>query len=181
MTFENDLEVVVLPTSELVPYANNAKKHTRGQVDTICESIKQFGFNDPIAVWHNSNGEPEIVEGHGRVLAAQKLGIKELPTIALDRLSDEQRRAYTHVHNQTTMNSGVNKDILFFDLSQLSKQFNFADFGFDNFAEKKEENLVNLELMELNEFEHHDYIVFLFDTVHDFVRACDEFAIKKRR
>lgn len=135
----NDLKIETAKVSDLVPYANNAKIHTDAQVDTICESIKEFGFNDPIGVWHNENGEAEIVEGHGRVLAAEKLGIKEVPIIALDRLSDEQRRAYTHVHNQTTMNSGWDFDTLDKDIDALI--FDWESFGFDISENDCENNL----------------------------------------
>lgn len=64
-----DLKIEETPVKTLIPYANNAKIHTRKQVDQIAASISEFGNCDPIAVWHNENGEPEIVEGHGRVLA----------------------------------------------------------------------------------------------------------------
>ena len=123
------LQVEYEATESLVPYANNAKIHTSEQVEQICSSIREFGFNDPIAVWTNKDGESEIVEGHGRVLAAQKLGIDKVPVIHLDRMSDEQRRAYTHVHNQLTMNTGWDFDTLQCDMEELD--FDFEDFGFD--------------------------------------------------
>ena len=124
------LQVEYEATESLVPYANNAKIHTSEQVEQICSSIREFGFNDPIAVWTNKDGESEIVEGHGRVLAAQKLGIDKVPVIHLDRMSDEQRRAYTHVHNQLTMNTGWDFDTLQCDMEELD--FDFEDFGFDS-------------------------------------------------
>ena len=84
----------------------------RWQVEQIANSIDQFGFNDPIGVWTNPQGVCEIVEGHGRLLAAQKLGIEKVPVIRLDHLDDDARRAYVHVHNQTTMTSGFDLDKL---------------------------------------------------------------------
>ncbi len=122
-------QIELVKTSELVPYANNAKMHTNTQVEQIAASITEFGFNDPIAVWTNQDGRPEIVEGHGRVLAAERLGILELPVIRLDHLTDEERRAYTHVHNQTTLNSGFDMDILDRDFELLD--FDWEKFGFD--------------------------------------------------
>ena len=101
-----DLKVEAVATASLVPYAANAQLHSSEQVAQIAASISEFGFSDPVAVWENTGGELEIVEGHGRVLAAQRLGIAEVPAFRLDHMSDEQRRAYTHVHNQTTLNSG---------------------------------------------------------------------------
>lgn len=124
------LVVTMVPTSELAPYAGNAKIHTDEQVAQIAASIEEFGFNDPVGVWHDADGTPVIVEGHGRVLAAKELGIEELPTIAPDHLSDAQRRAYVHVHNQTTLTSGFDMEALQRELDALP-EFDWADFGFD--------------------------------------------------
>lgn len=124
------LEIVELPVSELVEYANNAKLHPHEQVDQIANSISEFGNNDPIAVWHNDQGEPEIVEGHGRLMALRKLGIETAPVIYLDHLTDEQRRAYALVHNKLTMNSDFDFEILADELADL-ESFDMDDFGFD--------------------------------------------------
>lgn len=124
-----DLKIEFEPTETLIPYVNNANIHTEEQVEQIVASIKEFGFNDPIAVWTNENGESEVVEGHGRVLAAKKLGLDLLPVIHLDSLSDEARRAYTHIHNQLTRNSKFDFDTLQEEIANLN--FDFDDFGFD--------------------------------------------------
>lgn len=107
-----ELEAVMLKTAELLEYTGNAKLHPAEQVDQIAASIEEFGFNSPVLAWHNQEGEPEIVAGHGRVMAARKLGIEELPVVFLDHMSDEQRRAYVLVDNQLTMNSGFDETIL---------------------------------------------------------------------
>ena len=125
-----DLTVTMTPTDELVPYAGNAKEHPDWQVEQIAASISEFGFNDPVAVWHDADGRPVIVEGHGRVLAAQQMGLAELPTIALDHLTDAQRRAYVHVHNQTTLTSGFDMDALQRELASLP-EFDWEGFGFE--------------------------------------------------
>ena len=125
------LEVVDVPTDELVTYANNAKLHPHEQVDQIAESIRQFGFIDPSAVLTNADGELEIVEGHGRLMAAKLLGLQTVPTIRLDHLTDEQRRAYTHVHNKLNMNSGFDLEILGNELESID--FEWEEFGFDVF------------------------------------------------
>lgn len=125
-----ELTVEEMPTEALIPYANNAKEHSQLQVEQIANSIEAFGFNDPVAVWENAQGELEIVEGHGRVMAAKRLGIDVLPVIRLDHLTDEQRRAYTHVHNQTTLNSGFDVDVLDAEIEQLD--FDWDSFGFDS-------------------------------------------------
>lgn len=80
----------------LKPYKNNAKIHTDEQVGQIILSIQDFGFNDPIAVDENNM----IIEGHGRQLAAIRMGLDQVPCIRLSGLTDEQKKAYIHVHNQ---------------------------------------------------------------------------------
>ena len=91
----------------------------------IKNSILEFGFNDPIAIWRDT-----IVEGHGRLLAAQELGYKELPIIRLDDLSDEQRKAYMLAHNKLTMNSDFDIDVLSAELDSIT-DIDMSDFGFD--------------------------------------------------
>lgn len=125
---ESRLKVEEVATGSLVPYAGNAKMHPHEQVDQIAKSIEEFGFSDPVGVWTNPEGELEIVEGHGRVLAARKLGLETVPVVRLDHLTDEQRRAYTHVHNQTTLNSGFDFEILDSELETLD--YDFEEFGF---------------------------------------------------
>lgn len=106
------LQVQTMKTSDLIPYVRNAKQHPEEQVAQIAAGIREFGMNDPVAVWHDKDGTPVIVEGHGRVLALQKLNIEECPVICLDDLTDSQRRAYTLIHNQLTMNTEWDADIL---------------------------------------------------------------------
>lgn len=129
-----ELEVREMKVRDLVPYANNAKKHPDKQIDEIAASISEFGNCDPIAVWHNEKGEAEIVEGHGRVLALKRLGIETAPVIHLDHLTDEQRRAYTHVHNQTTLSSDFDYDLLVADMDNLDmdwESLGFEEYCFD--------------------------------------------------
>ena len=120
------LEVEYIPISELKPYDKNAKIHTPEQVKQIKKSIQDFGMNDPIAVWGEDN---LIIEGHGRLMACKDLGYMEVPIIRLDDLTDEQRRAYTLIHNQTTMNTGFDIDILSEELENID--LDMLEFGFD--------------------------------------------------
>ena len=120
------LKVEYIDTGELKPYENNAKIHTDTQIEQIARSIQEFGMNDPIAVWKDN----EIIEGHGRLLACQMLGIKEVPIIRLDGLTDEQRRAYMNVHNQLTMNTGFDIELLAKELGRIDN-IDMATFGFD--------------------------------------------------
>lgn len=89
----------------LTPYENNAKEHSQEQIDQIKQSILTYGMNDPIGVWGKQN---IIVEGHGRVIALQQLGYEEVECIRLDHLSEEERKAYTLIHNKLTMNTDFN-------------------------------------------------------------------------
>ena len=120
------LKVEYVPTDRLKTYANNAKIHTAEQIEQIKRSIQEFGFNDPIAVWKDN----EIIEGHGRLIAALELGIEDLPIIRLDNLTDEQRKAYTLVHNKLTMNTDFDFDILNIELDDIV-DFDMSEYGFD--------------------------------------------------
>ena len=130
------LEIVEMPVANLVPYAMNAKLHPDSQVAQIAASIEEFGMKDPVAVWHDKDGVPIIVEGHGRVLALQKLKRKTCPVICLDDLSDTQRRAYTIVHNQLTLNSGWDADKLEAELENISNDIELGKFGLEYDSEK---------------------------------------------
>lgn len=120
------LKVEYLDITDLKPYENNAKIHTPEQIEQIKQSIKEFGMNDPIGIWGKDN---LIVEGHGRLTACKELGMKEVPVIRLDDLTDEQRRAYTLIHNQTTMNTGFDIDILNEELESID--IDMSDYGFE--------------------------------------------------
>ncbi|OPZ41352.1 MAG: Modification methylase DpnIIB [Bacteroidetes bacterium ADurb.BinA104] len=120
-----NLKIEYIPIEDIKPYENNAKLHPKEQIQQIKNSILEFGFRDPIAVWNNT-----IVEGHGRLLAAQELGYKELPIIRLDDLSDEQRKAYCLAHNKLTMNSDFDLDVLSAELDSIT-DIDMSDFGFD--------------------------------------------------
>lgn len=119
------LKVDYIPIEQLKPYEKNAKIHTPEQIEQIKKSIQQFGMNDPIGIWGEDN---LIVEGHGRLQACKELGMKEVPIIRLDDLTDEQRRAYTLVHNQTTMNTGFNMVILDEELDNID--IDMSELGF---------------------------------------------------
>lgn len=97
-------------------------------MDAIAASIKKFGFDDPIGIWGDKN---IIVEGHGRLMAAKKLGMQEVPVIRLDHLNDEERRAYALAHNKTAELSAWDEDILSSEISDLSSLINMSAFGFD--------------------------------------------------
>lgn len=120
------MQIETVNINSLTPYEKNAKLHPRDQIEQIKKSIEMYGNNDPIAVWGDRN---IIVEGHGRYTALRELGYKTVDIIRLDHLTDEQRREYMLVHNQTTMNSGWDLDLLAGELEDLD--FGGFDFGFD--------------------------------------------------
>lgn len=129
-----ELKIEYVPVTELKTYVNNAKIHTAEQIEQIKKSIKEFGFNDPIAVWHDN----EIIEGHGRLIAATELDIEEVPIIRLDELTDEQRKAYMLVHNKLTMNTGFDFDLLEEELESL-RDIDMSEYGFVSFNDNIDE------------------------------------------
>lgn len=118
------LTITRMNIEDIKTYPNNAKIHTAEQIEQIKRSISEFGFNDPIAIWHG-----EIVEGHGRYIAAKELGFKTVDVIKLDDLTDQQRKAYALVHNKLTMNTGFDLDILEDEL--LTIETDMEVYGFD--------------------------------------------------
>lgn len=125
-----DLHVVDMPIDEIMAYEGNAKEHPDWQVAQIAESIRQFGFSDPVGIWHDEQGRAVIVEGHGRVMAAKSLGMETVPTISLDHMTDEERRAYTLAHNKLTTNTDYDDEILAAELAGIGG-IDMAAFGFD--------------------------------------------------
>lgn len=121
---KTDLKIEYIDVTKLKPYEKNARKHEEYDISQIAKSIEAYGFNDPIGIWGKDN---QIVEGHGRLLAAKKLGMKEVPCIRLDDLTDEQRREYTIMHNKTAELSTWDFDLLEKELSELD----FGEFDVD--------------------------------------------------
>ena len=122
-----ELRIEYLPIESLKPYERNAKLHPAEQVAQIKRSIEDNGMNDPIGIWGKDN---TIVEGHGRWLACKELGMETVPVIRLDHMTDAQRKEYALIHNQTTMNSGLDLDILNMELADLP-DFDADFYGFE--------------------------------------------------
>lgn len=120
------LEIVYLPVDALEAYEGNARDHGQEDVEAIKKSIEKFGFDDPIGIWSDHN---VIVEGHWRLMAAKALGMKEVPCIRLDHMTDAERKAYGLAHNKTAELSKWNFGKLEMELSGLG-EFNMGDFGF---------------------------------------------------
>ena len=110
-------------------YENNTKEHPEWQIEQIKNSIKEFGFNDPIAV--DENGI--IIEGHGRYLALKELGYSEIEIIKLNHLTEEQKSAYSIAHNKLTNNTDFDMDKLRYELNKLElADFDLTILGFEN-------------------------------------------------
>jgi DNA modification methylase len=116
------------PIEDLVPYAANARTHSEDQVSQIAASIKEFGFNNPVLI-DIDNG---IIAGHGRVMAAMKLGLDLVPTVTLDHLSDAERRAYILADNRLALNAGWDEEILAAELKRLDDEIDLSLLGFDD-------------------------------------------------
>ena len=116
------------PLDRLVPYARNARTHSDDQVAQIAASLIEFGWTNPILV----DGWGGIIAGHGRLLAARKLGLDTVPVVVIDHLTDAQRRAYVIADNKLALNAGWNDDLLAAELHALNGEgFDLALTGFD--------------------------------------------------
>lgn len=123
---EKPIKIEKIQIEKLTADEQNAKIHTDAQVNEIVASIKRFGFNDPVGVWGENN---LIVEGHGRVQAAKKMGLKEIPCVRLDHLTEDERKAYALVHNSTNMETGFDEATLLATLKELQGKIDMGDFG----------------------------------------------------
>lgn len=113
---------------KLIPYANNARTHSDAQVAQIAASIKEFGFNNPVLISEDGT----IIAGHGRLMAARKLGLADVPCIKLSHLTPTQRKAYVIADNQLALNAGWNEELLTIELDELlADNFALEVLGFD--------------------------------------------------
>jgi DNA modification methylase len=122
------MKIETTPIDKLVPYVNNARTHSPEQVDQIAASIKEFGFNNPVLI-DKKNG---IIAGHGRVQAARKLELKEVPTVRLEHLTETQKKAFIIADNKIAMNAGWDDELLALELKDLDDvMFDLNLTGFD--------------------------------------------------
>ena len=147
----------------MIPYQLNSRTHSDEQVNQVASSIKEFGFTNPILI-DESGG---IIAGHGRLLAAKKLGMIEVPTIELSGLTAAQKKAYVIADNQLALNAGWDLDTLKLEIESLSElDFDIDLLGFDDkflntlFDEKK------IELVEEEYNEKFNIIINCDDELH---------------
>lgn len=114
-------QIETLPLESLIPYARNSRTHSESQVAQIAASIREFGFTNPVLI----DASGSIIAGHGRVLAARKLQLTEVPCLRLSHLTDTQRRAYVIADNKLALNAGWDDEMLRIELAEL------GELGFD--------------------------------------------------
>jgi DNA modification methylase len=125
-----ELKICYQPTDSLIPYARNSRTHSKHQIRKIAESIREFGFTNPVLIAR----ENRVIAGHGRIAAAKSLGIDQIPTVRLESLSDDQIRAYVLADNKLAEKAGWDKSILAIELQYLTNldtDFDITLTGFE--------------------------------------------------
>lgn len=161
--------------TELIPYVNNARTHSDEQVIQIAASIKEFGFTNPVLI----DGDNGIIAGHGRLMAAKKLGLEEVPTIELSYLSEAQRKAYILADNKLALNSGWDNDLLAIEFAELGELgfdldltgFSSEEIGVDGF-EADEVEMPDLRSGDKEPFQQMTFTLH-DDQVEQIKAACD--------
>lgn len=138
------MQIEMIKTDSLIPYVNNSRTHSDKQIDQIAASIKEFGFNNPILL----DGEKGVIAGHGRLMAAKKLNLGNVPCIELKHLSPSQKKAYVIADNRIALNAGWDTELLSIDLKELAEEnFELDILGFDD---KELDKLLEPEVVEGN-------------------------------
>lgn len=124
----NDLRYELVDVDKLIPYVNNARTHSAEQVNKLAGSIKEFGFINPVII----DGDNGILAGHGRVMAAKQLGLKKVPCVAADYLTEAQRKAYILADNKMALDAGWDNELLKVEIESLQEMgFDLEFTGFD--------------------------------------------------
>lgn len=129
MEIKTSQHIEQIDLKKLIPYARNSRTHSDIQVSQIAASIREFGFTNPVLITENY----DILAGHGRVLAAKKLGMDSVPCIKVDHLNEFQRKAYIIADNQLALNSDWNFDMLSVEIDELNDvKFDVSLLAFTN-------------------------------------------------
>ena len=168
------LNITYRPIKELKPYKKNAKKHNKEQVEQIANSIKEFGFTQPVII----DKHDCVVAGHGRILGAKKAGLKQVPTVCLDELTEEQIKAYRLVDNKLN-ESEWDSDLLKQSLDEIM-EMDMEAFGFEldvmeDMTMEVEPEVPFTEILN----EENNYIVLKFNNKIDWLNALGVFGIEK--
>ena len=175
-----ELNIVYRNIKELKPYKKNAKKHPKEQVERIANSIKEFGFFEHRAV--AIDRENNVIEGHGRILAAKKAGLTQVPTICLDDMTEEQIKAWRLIENKTAESSYdeamINKEIE--ELLQSDIDMEAFGFSIDALEDETLEVEPDVPFTEILN-EENNYIVLKFNNKIDWLNAMGMFGIEKAK
>ncbi len=145
MTVNGQRKIEMLATTDLIPYANNARTHSEEQIEKICRSIEEFGFINPVLI----DEKQMIVAGHGRVMAAKKLGMDKVPCLRITGLTETQIRAYILADNKLAEDAGWDDEILKIELGELiDLDFDITIAGFDFEQDDTPEEIVEDEIPE---------------------------------
>ena len=122
-------EMRLLPVDELIPYVNNARTHSPEQINKLRASLREFGFINPVIIDKDKN----IIAGHGRVMAAREEGIKEVPCVLVDYLTEAQKKAYILADNRMALDAGWDEEMLRVEIESLQgADFDVSLTGFSD-------------------------------------------------
>jgi ParB-like chromosome segregation protein Spo0J len=184
---KNKPKIEQVSVTALIPYARNSRTHSEVQVSQIAGSIREFGFTNPVLI----DAENGIIAGHGRIMAAQKLGLAEVPCIRLDHLTETQRRAYIIADNKLALNAGWDEEMLGLELTELQllgidpESLGFSDLEIDDML-NSEEIVDEVE----KEIEHEqslqvepamEYLIILAKDLDEWDQMIDFFKLEKVR
>lgn len=175
-----ELNIIYRNIKELKPYKKNAKKHPKEQVERIANSIKEFGFFEHRAVAIDS--DDNVVEGHGRILAAKKAGLTQVPTICLDDMTEEQIKAWRLIENKTA-ESSYDEAMISKEIEELlQSDIDMEAFGFsvDILEDETVEVEPDVPFTEILN-EENNYIVLKFNNKIDWLNAMGVFGIEKAK
>ena len=175
-----ELNIVYRNIKELKPYKKNAKKHPKEQVERIANSIKEFGFFEHRAV--AIDREDNVIEGHGRILAAKKAGLTQVPTICLDDMTEEQIKAWRLIENKTA-ESSYDEAMISKEIEELlQSDIDMEAFGFsvDILEDETIEVEPDVPFTEILN-EENNYIVLKFNNKIDWLNAMGMFGIEKAK
>lgn len=141
------MKIIYKKVQELIPYVNNSRTHSEEQVNQICASINEFGFTNPLLI----DEKDSIIAGHGRLMASKKLGMKEVPCIVLEGLTEAQKKAYIIADNKMALNAGWDEELLKIELENLKEldfDLNLTGFSVDELDDILGKNEEEVEIVE---------------------------------
>jgi len=156
-------QYTIKPIGDLIPYVNNSRTHDEEQVTQLASSMKEFGFTNPVLI----DEQDGLIAGHGRVLAAKRLGLEEIPAIIVDGLTEAQKKALVIADNQLALNADWDMEKLRIEVETLDElDFNLDILGLDNLDALRFDSDCEAELPDLASGDKEPYQQKTF-TLHD--------------